>query len=388
MHIAIVAGEASGDQLGAELIQSLRRLYPDSQFDGVGGALMQAQGFRSLLPIEDFSVMGITEIVKSLPRLLRYRKILHMHYRQFVPDVFIAIDYPEFNLSLENRLKAAGICTVHYVSPSVWAWREERIHHIKKSCDLMLTLFDFEAQFYHQHDMPVAYCGHPLVDRIPENASAAVARQQLGLTLTARQQLLAVLPGSREGEVNKMLPIFLQVMQQLVKHLPDCRFIIPAATPQLKTLIEQQIASACRALAITVVLRQGKEAMQAADAVLMTSGTATLEAMLLERPMLVSYKVSGLTAHLAKKRLKVKYFSLPNLLANDAIVPEFMQEAIDPEKMALALRELLTAGEHRQTMVARFRALRGNMKTQAADNAAKAIYQHVHQARIASGENV
>ncbi len=373
MHIAILAGEASGDQLGAELIQSLRRINPCIRFDGVGGPLMQAQGFESLLPMEDFAVMGLTEILKSLPRLLYYRHKLTEHYQNLLPDAFIGIDYPEFNLSMENRFKAMGIYTAHYVSPSVWAWREERIHHIKASCDLMLTLFDFEKQFYDQHDMPAVYCGHPLVDMIAEHNEPSEARQ--ALNLNDGVPYLAVLPGSRKSEVNNMMPVYLQVMRRLAQKMDNIEFLIPAATHNLKNYLQALLAREAGDLRCHVFAQQARTVMQAADAVLLTSGTATLEAMLLSKPMLVSYKVSRLTAYLARGRLKVTHFSLPNLLANDNVVPEFMQEDINPEAMADTLHALITDSDVRRTMIARLKSLRAGIKTHAADNAANALYQ-------------
>ncbi len=378
MHIAMLAGEASGDQLGAELIKSLRRINPCIQFDGVGGPLMQAQGFHSLFPIEEFSVMGLTEVLKSLPKLLYYRKKLTSHYESTLPDAFVGIDYPEFNLSLERRLKDLGIYTAHYVSPSVWAWREERIHHIKRSCNLMLTLFDFETKFYQTHQMNAVCCGHPLVDMIPKHSSQTQALAMLGLTdkTTPETKYLAVLPGSRVSEVEKMLPIFTQVMALLAEALPNIQFLIPAATDTLKTRLAQRLAQHSQ-LNTHVFLGQGRMVMQAADAVLLSSGTATLEAMLLEKPMLVSYKVSRLTAKLAKKRLTIPHFSLPNLLAGEGIVPEFMQDDIDPEKMAETLKQLLVSGSARDSMVAQLSDLRHCIRKDAADNAAKALYQDI-----------
>lgn len=381
MHIAMLAGEASGDQLGTELMKSLRKINPCIHFDGIGGPLMQAQGFQSLLPMEHFSVMGISEIVKSLPRLLHYRKKLTDHYHNTMPDAFIGIDYPEFNLSLERRLKAAGIYTVHYVSPSVWAWREDRIHHIKASCDLMLTLFDFEKQFYDRHQMSAVYCGHPLADMIPTGTDMATARKALGI-VAAPQRYVAVLPGSRQSEVDKMMPIFLRVMQQLQALKPDVMFLIPAATPLLSNRIKQWLDKKAAGVRCQVFLRQGRTVMQASDAVLLASGTAALEAMLLEKPMLVSYKVSGMTALIAKKKLNISHFSLPNLLADHPVVPEFMQDDIDINEMAQTLAQLISPCDYRDKMIGRLRGLRHKIKTNAADNAAKAFYHDMTRSEM------
>lgn len=378
MHIALLAGEASGDQLGEALIQSLRKLNPCIRFDGVGGPLMQAQGFNSLLPMEEFSVMGITEIVKSLPRLMRYRKKLFDNYQTAMPDAFIGIDYPEFNLSLEKRLRETGIYTAHYVSPSVWAWREKRIHHIKDSCDLMLTLFDFEKQFYDKHNMPAVHCGHPLVDSIPMQPDTQAAKQQLGLS--SNHNYLAILPGSRQSEVTKMLPIFIETAKKLQLKQPNLHCLIPAATPSLSQIIDELMRPS--GLTYSLLEQQGKTAMLASDAVLLASGTAALEAMLLQKPMLVAYKVSGLTALLAKRLVNVSHFSLPNLLADHPIVPEFMQDDIETTEMADVLYQLIQPSEYRERMIQRLIQTRQKLKPNGADTAAKAIYEDLMRKEI------
>lgn len=381
MHIALLAGEASGDQLGAELMKAFWRINPCIRFDGVGGPLMCQQGFNSLLPIEEFSVMGITEIVRALPRLLRHKRFLLDNYQNVLPDAFIGIDYPEFNLSLEKGLKEQGIYTAHYVSPSVWAWREKRVHKIKSSCDLMLTLFDFEKAFYDKHQVPAVHCGHPLVDLIPANSDTHEAREALRLRREYRRYL-AVLPGSRESEVKKMLPIFIAVVNKLRQQVPNLRLLIPAATPQLMKMIESILKESHLAADTFIFLRQGKTVMQASDAVLLSSGTAALEAMLLEKPMLVSYKVSGLTAALAKRLVNVSHFSLPNLLADHPVVPEFIQDDIDPQLMADKLFQLITPSDYRDNMIKRLSGLRHKIKDNAADTAASAIYDDLMKKNI------
>ncbi|PIE45579.1 MAG: lipid-A-disaccharide synthase [Gammaproteobacteria bacterium] len=372
MHIALLAGEPSGDQLGAELIKSLLNINPCIRFDGVGGPLMMAQGMNSLLPMEDFSVMGISEIVRRLPKLLRYRRKLFDNYQAVMPNAFVGIDYPEFNLSLEKKLKEIGIYTVHYVSPSVWAWREKRIHHIKASCDLMLTLFDFEKRFYQRHNMPVVHCGTPLTDIISETPDPLLARQRL--TLEKDAIYLAILPGSRVSEVEKMLPVFMAVAERVHRQLPEVKCVIPAATATLANLIEQRLGHLANHLSCQIILGQGKKVIEASDAVLLASGTAALEAMLLQKPMLVSYKVSGLTALLAKRLVKIAHFSLPNLLANHPIVPEYIQDDIDPDKMANELINLLTPSQQRHDMLREFVQLRKQLPKHGADIAARAIY--------------
>ncbi len=377
MHIALLAGEPSGDQLGAELIKSLQQIDGDIYFDGVGGSLMQEQGFHSLLPISEFSVMGISEILLALPRLLRHKRKILKHYNKEVPDIFIGIDYPEFNLNLEKVLKSKGILTAHYVSPSVWAWREKRIHHIKSACDLMLTLFDFEKSFYDKHNLPAVHCGHPLVDMIPETLNIDEARQQLGLPAANQQTILAILPGSRKSEVQKMLPIFIETVKKLQISLPNIHCLIPCANEELEKEITQVIQNYASDFSYQLIKQQAKTAMLAADAVLLASGTAALEAMLLQKPMLVSYKVSGLTALLAKRLVNVEHFSLPNLLAGKKIVPEFMQDDIDTTQMAKTLEQLILPTEYRQQMVESLIKTRYKLRQNGADTAAQAIYNLV-----------
>lgn len=373
MHIALLAGEPSGDQLGAELIKSLRRLNPSIRFDGVGGPLMQAQGFNSLLPIDDFAVMGISEIIRRLPRLLRYRRQLFENYQNALPDAFIGIDYPEFNLSLEKKLKQIGIYTVHYVSPSVWAWRENRIHHIKASCDLMLTLFDFEKTFYDKHQMPAVHCGHPLVDIIPEHPNTVAAKKKLGLTDTARY--LAMLPGSRLSEIQSMLPIFVDTANELYQLIPDICCLIPAANKTLGRAIKVLLQKTTVKFNYKIILQQSKTVMLASDAVLLASGTAALEAMLLQKPMLVAYKVSTMTAFWARRLVNVTHFSLPNLLADHPIVPEYIQNNIDTTDMAKTLYELIVPSRRRNYMIEQLIETRKKLRKDGANTAAKAIYE-------------
>ncbi len=380
MHIALFAGEPSGDQLGAELIKSLRKLNPCINFDGVGGPLMQAEGFQSLLPIEEFAVMGLTEIVGALPRLLKYRKKLTDYYQNTMPDAFIGIDYPEFNLSLEKRLKESGIFTAHYVSPSVWAWREDRIHHIKQSCDLMLTLFNFEKSFYDKHQMTAIHCGHPLVDIIPETIDTDKARLQLGLK--DNKKYLAILPGSRVSEVKRMLPIFIKTAKALHQLQPDLHCLIPATNDNLFQLIDSSLKKQGKSLAYTIYHQQAKTVMTASDAVLLASGTSALEAMLLQKPMLVSYKVSSTTALFARRLLNISHFSLPNLLADHPVVPEFIQENINITEMASTLHKLIIPTPDREYMVNYLIRTRKKLKSHGADTAAKAIYNELVYRKI------
>lgn len=373
MRIAIVAGEPSGDQLGADLIKALRKLNPCIHFDGVGGEKMQHLGFNSYLPMEDFAVMGLTEIVKSLPRLLKHRKRLFDIYQASMPDIFIGIDYPEFNLSLEKKLRATGIYTVHYVSPSVWAWREKRIHSIKESADLMLTLFDFEKHFYDTHKMPAVFCGHPLVDQINPNYEVRLVKNQLNLHLT-EGNFLAVLPGSRKTELTRMLPIYINVCQKLAEKQADLVILVPVVSATHQEMAEKILENS--GLEYRVIVREARKVMKVANAVLITSGTATLEAMLLEKPMVVSYQVSNLTGMLAKRLVQLSNFSLPNLIADHPIVPEYVQDDIDVDAMADDLYDLINDTPKRQKMIKKLQNARTRLKTNGAETAAKAIYEH------------
>lgn len=372
MRIALLAGEPSGDQLGAALMIALKEIDPTITFDGIGGPLMTAEGFQSLIPMTEFSVMGISEIVKALPRLLGYKKQLLKHFDSCPPDVFVGIDYPEFNFKVEKRLKSSGVFTVHYVSPSVWAWREGRIRGIKAACDLMLTLFEFEKAFYDKHQLPAVYCGHPLVDLIDPDSDVKKAREML--KVRRGQYYLAILPGSRLSEVERMLPVFIETAQKITTLLPELICLIPAATPAIEKWIETYLATEAPTLDYQLFSHQGKSVMQAADAVLLASGTATLEAMLLEKPMLVAYQVSRFTAFIVKRLIHTRYFSLPNLLADKRVVPEFIQTAINPSEMANQLVSLLSDQVVRQATIDDLVAIRQTMRGQAAQTAAKAIY--------------
>jgi len=344
MRIAIVAGELSGDFLGAGLMVALRKHYPNACFEGIGGKRMLAQGFNSLFPLEKLSVMGLIEVLRHLPELLQVRRTLQQRFLTDPPAVFIGIDAPDFNLTLERRLRAAGIPTVHYVSPQIWAWRQKRVRKIARSVDLMLTLLPFEAAFYRDHQVPVRYVGHPLADEIPLKSDPVRARQALGLATTAeasRSPLLALLPGSRMSEVQALGPVFVDTAVWLQTQRPQLGFIMPVATIRIRQYMLATLGARAPDLPITLVEGQSREAMTAADAVLLASGTATLEALLLKRPMVVAYKVAPLTAWIAARLLKISYFSLPNLLAGRELVREFFQSSVTPDKLGPALLALL-----------------------------------------------
>ncbi|MDP3815182.1 lipid-A-disaccharide synthase [Pseudomonas sp.] len=341
MRVALVAGEASGDILGAGLMQALKAQYPQIEFIGVGGPLMQAEGLNPYFPMERLSVMGLVEVLGRLPELLARRKRLLSTLIEAKPDVFIGIDAPDFNLGLELKLRRAGIKTVHYVSPSVWAWRQKRVLKIRDACDLMLCLFPFEAQFYDVHRVPVRFVGHPLADTIPLAADRGAAREALNLPQDS--PVVALLPGSRGGEVARLGELFLDAAVRLRALRPGIRFVLPCSSPQRRVQLEQMLVG--RDLPLTLLDGRSHEVLAACDAVLIASGTATLEALLYKRPMVVAYKVAPLTYRILKRLVTSPYISLPNLLAERLLVPEMIQDAATPEALAQLLAPLLEDGE-------------------------------------------
>lgn len=363
MRVALVAGEASGDILGAGLMQALKAQYPQIEFIGVGGPLMQAQGLTSYFPMERLAVMGLVEVLGRLPELLSRRKCLIRTLIDAKPDVFIGIDAPDFNLTVELKLRQAGIKTVHYVSPSVWAWRQKRVLKIREACDLMLTLFPFEAQFYQDHQVPVRFVGHPLADTIPQQADRHSARDVLNLLQD--QPVVALLPGSRGGEVARLGSLFLDAAVRLRTLRPGIQFVLPCASPERRAQLEQMLVG--RDLPLTLLDGRSHDALAACDAVLIASGTATLEALLYKRPMVVAYKVAPLTYRILKRLVTSAYISLPNLLAERLLVPEMIQDAATPEALAQLLAPLLDGGEvQTEGFDVIHRALRRDASVQAA----------------------
>ena len=375
MQIALVAGELSGDKLGASLITALKHYFPTAQFVGIGGEQMIAAGLYSQVPLEKLSVMGLMEVVRHLPELLTIRRRLVKQWRQQPPAIFIGIDAPDFNLGLANRLRAYGIPTVHYVSPQVWAWRRWRVKKIAQSIDLMLTLFPFEAEFYRRYNIPVCYVGHPLADEIPLQQDRQAARQILQIDDNS-QPVVTLLPGSRRIEIQALAPVFIATARWLQRHCPSLCILIPAATPtihqQLTSLLAQQ-----QALPIKLLQGQARTALTAADAALVTSGTITLEALLVKCPMVVAYKVAPVTAWLARRLVKVPYFALPNLLAEQRLVAEFFQQEAEVEQLGPALLALLNPNnEHQErncAMLKEFAAIHLQLRCDASAQAALAI---------------
>jgi lipid-A-disaccharide synthase len=364
LRVALVAGEASGDILGSGLMQALKQRHPDIEFIGVGGPRMQAEGLQSHFPMERLAVMGLVEVLGRLRELLRRRKDLVKMLIAAKPDVFIGIDAPDFNLTLELKLRRAGIRTVHYVSPSVWAWRQKRVLKIKEACDLMLALFPFEARFYEEHAVPVRFVGHPLANTIPLEADRAGARERLGLPQEA--SVVALLPGSRGGEVGKLGALFLDTAKRLLQDRPGLRFVLPCASPERRVQLEEMLAG--RDLPVQLLDGASHEALAACNAVLIASGTATLEALLYKRPMVVAYKVAPMTYRILKRLVKSPYISLPNLMAGRLLVPELIQDAATPEALATTLFPLLDDGSvQTESFDAIHRALRQDASAQAAE---------------------
>jgi lipid-A-disaccharide synthase len=395
--IALIAGEDSGDQLGADLIAALRRRYPGVRLVGIGGTRMAAQGFQAWHDIGELSLFGFSEVVTHLPRLLRLRRSLVARLLALRPDAVVGIDAPDFNLGLERRLKASGIRTVHYVSPSIWAWREKRAASIGHSADRVLCLFPMEPAIYARHGVDARFVGHPLADRFSLVADRGAARAALGLA--AGVPVLAVLPGSRLSELSRLGEIFLAAAAQVAAELPGLRVVIPAANAQVHARLTALLAHSPLAAHAPLVLDgRAHEAMLAADVVLLASGTATLEAMLAKRRMVVGYRVSPLSYRIARwfKLLKTDIYSLPNVLARAlegpaaTPVPELMQDACTASNLAGATRALLRDSERRAAIVTCFerlhRQLRGDGEVSAGERAAQAIAELIDAASQGSAD--
>jgi len=346
-RIAIVAGEASGDLLGARLITALRERFPDACFEGVAGPHMLEAGCEALFDSEELSVMGLVEILKDLPRLMSIRRELRQRWTANPPDCFIGIDSPDFNLRLARRLRGVGVPTAHYVSPTVWAWRPGRVNTVARSADLVLCLFPFEPACYENTPVTAVCVGHPLADEIPLQNDVAAARRALGLELQC--VVVALLPGSRMSEVERLGPVVARTARRLAKARPELRFVAPMPSARIRALFSEQLARWAPGVPVTLVDQRSREVMGASDAVLLASGTASLEAMLLKRPMVVAYKLAPITHFIVKGLglLRLDRYALPNLLAGRDLVPEYMQGAARPEVLATAVLEMLDLSPQR-----------------------------------------
>ncbi|MEM1411662.1 MAG: lipid-A-disaccharide synthase [Pseudomonadota bacterium] len=379
LNIALVAGEASGDQLGGKLIEALRRRRPDVNCFGIGGHQMRAAGFDSWWDRDELSVMGLVEVLKHLPRLVRLRKALTARLEAARPDVLVGIDAPDFNLGLEKKLKATGVPTVHYVSPTVWAWRQGRAAKIGAAADLVLCLFPFEPKFYANHGVQATYTGHPMADAIEDDPDPQGARAALGLAApdTAQAEappLIALLPGSRGAEVSRLAGPMLDAARQLAGRDGGAQFLAALADERTAVLFREALA-ARPGLACTVVVGRALEAMAAADVVLCASGTATLECMLVNRPMVVSYRLAASTHWMMDRfrLMKSPYIALPNILAGEALVPELIQDEARGDTLAAATEAWLGDPDRQAALKARFSALHESLRLDAADRAAEAV---------------
>lgn len=380
MRIGIVAGEASGDLLGAGLINAIKAQVPDAVFEGIAGPRMVAQGCHALFPAEKLAVMGLVEVIAHYRELHAIRRQVLRHFLHRPPDVFIGIDAPDFNLGLARRLKQVHIPTVHYVSPSVWAWRPYRIAKIAASVDLMLTLFPFEAAFYAaqaRHRVPVSFVGHPLADEIPllseqeDRQERHAVRTRLGLPATA--EIVAVLPGSRVSELHYLADRFAQTIAWCARQRAGLYFIAPHANATTRKLFQQALARHAPDVDVMMLDGRAHEAMRAADVVLLASGTATLEALLLKRPMVVAYRMAWLTAKIARRLLNIPYYSLPNLLAGHPLVEEFSQEAVTPENLGAAVLRFFERPDRARALCAQFTDIHAALRQNASHKAAQAV---------------
>ena len=371
MRVALCAGETSGDQLGAGLIDALRARFPDAEFAGIGGDNMRAAGMTTWHDANELAVMGLAEVLAHLPRLLRLRKAFRQRLLDWQPDVFIGIDAPDFNLGVERWLKQRGVRTVHYVSPSVWAWREDRAAKIGSSADRVLCLFPMEPPIYARHGVDAVFVGHPLADAIPLQPDRAAAR--MALDVAADAPVLAVLPGSRLGEIQRMLPIFLDAATRLLRDVPGLQVLVPAANAACRQAIER--TPGAQAPHVRLVDGQAQRIMIASDAVLLASGTAALEAMLCKRPMVIGHRISGLTYAIVRAfgMLKSAHVSLPNILAGEEVVPELLQDACTAENLHAALLHWFRDAAAVAALQPRFLAIHQQLRRDASASAAEAV---------------
>lgn len=369
-RLALVAGEASGDLLAGLLLGGLKRRWPALSASGIGGPKMAAQGFQAWWPSDKLAVRGYAEVLRHYPELLAIRRRLAVRLLQDRPDAFIGVDAPDFNLDLEAQLKAQGIRTIHFIGPSIWAWRGERIHKIQRAVDHVLCIFPFEPALYAQHGVAATYVGHPLADTIPIEVPRAASRQALGLS--EADTVVALLPGSRRSEIQYIAPTLLQAAALMWRRRPTLRFVLPAA-PGLQALIEPLRAQYAAGVPIDVLDGQSHQALAACDVTLIASGTATLEAALFKRPMVIAYKMHWLSAQIMKRMNYQPWVGLPNILLQDFAVPEFLQAAATPEHLADAAFAWLDDPAACTALAARFEAMHHTLRRDTAQAATDAI---------------
>ncbi|EOG5904694.1 lipid-A-disaccharide synthase [Vibrio vulnificus] len=375
LRIGIVAGELSGDTLGEGFIKAIKAVHPDAEFVGIGGPKMIALGCQSLFDMEELAVMGLVEVLGRLPRLLRVKAELVRYFTENPPDVFVGIDAPDFNLRLELDLKNAGIKTVHYVSPSVWAWRQKRIFKIAKATHLVLAFLPFEKAFYDKFNVPCEFIGHTLADAIPLESDKAPARELLGLEQD--KQWLAVLPGSRGSELKMLSQPFIETCKKLQQVFPELGFVVALVNQKRREQFEQAWKEYAPELDFKLVDDTARNVITASDAVMLASGTVALECMLLKRPMVVGYKVNAFTAFLAKRLLKTQYVSLPNILSDSELVKEYLQEACTPENLFAEVSNLLVSDN--QTMLDKFAEMHHWIRKDADQQAANAVLKLIEK---------
>lgn len=375
VRIGVVAGEASGDLLGSHLIQALKKKRSDIEFVGIAGPKMMGEGAQSLFPIERLSIRGYFEVIKHLFGLLKLRRQLLKHFLNNRLDLFIGIDAPDFNFWLEKKLKNKGIKTIHYVSPSIWAWRKNRLNKIRHAVTHMLALFPFEPALYQQAGIPVTYVGHPLADMLPMEPDTTAARE--GLRLKSTALIIAMLPGSRQSEVQQHAELFVKTAKLIYAEHPNAVFLVPLITRETRQIFELAIFHEEVSLPIQILFGHAHDAMEAADVIIVASGTATLEAALLKKPMVITYRMSNLSWKVLKRMRLQPYVGLPNILAGKFVVPELLQDDATPEKLAEASLKLVSDTNYIAEIKAEFTKIHISLRQDTAEKAAAAILSHL-----------
>lgn len=376
VRIGIVAGEASGDLLGSHLIAALRKKMPHAEFVGIAGPKMQSAGAQTLFPMEKLAVSGYLEVLRHFCEILTIRRKLKRYFLKNPPDLFIGVDAPDFNLGLEKSLKAHGIPTIHYVSPSVWAWRRERVKKISKSVTHILALFPFEPKIYQDAGVPVSYVGHPMADVIPLQPDRAALRMQLKLPQDAC--IVALLPGSRQSELRHMAELFIRTAQKMTEAKPDLRFLVPLASRETRDIFEAALyCLGGENLRLNILFGHAHAALTAADAALVASGTATLETALLKRPMVITYKLSKISAFLMRRKAYLPYVGLPNVMAGRFVVPELLQEDATPENIAQAMLNLLQDDQVQAGLWNEFASIHQELRQNTAERACEAVMRYL-----------